>query len=52
MEVRNDDILNLTLLQSISRKYEADYLEKDTNPNKDKYIAGMQTLFSTYGIIY
>lgn len=24
-------------------------MEKDTNPNKDKYIAAMQILFSTYG---
>jgi uncharacterized protein affecting Mg2+/Co2+ transport len=34
---------------SIPRKYEADYLEKDSNPNKDKYVAAMQILFSTYG---
>jgi len=34
---------------NVPRQYEADYLEKDSNPNKDKYIAQMQLLFSTYG---
>jgi len=33
----------------IPRRFDADYLEKDSNPHKDKYIIGMQTLFSTYG---
>jgi hypothetical protein len=39
----------ILFLFSVPRKYEADYLEKDTNPNKDKYIAQMQFLFSSYG---
>jgi hypothetical protein len=27
----------------------ADYLELDSNPTKDKYLAGMQRLFNVYG---
>lgn len=34
---------------NIPRHYDADYLEKDTNPFKDKYLVGMQNLFATYG---
>jgi myosin-1 len=34
---------------SIPRKFDADYLEKSSNPYKDKYVAAMQLLFSTYG---
>lgn len=36
-------------MNSCARRYEADYLQKDSNPGKAKYIAGMQALFSTYG---
>jgi len=32
-----------------ARHFDADYLEKDTNPSKDKYLAQMQLLFNTYG---
>jgi len=32
-----------------SRPYMADYLEMESNPLKQKYIAGMQKLFNTYG---
>jgi len=32
-----------------SRRYEADYLEMDSNPGKEKYIQGMKNLFSKYG---
>jgi len=34
---------------AVSHHFDADYLEKDSNPNKAKYILAMQTLFSTYG---
>jgi len=33
----------------VARKFDADYLELDSNPRKEKYIQAMQTLFSTYG---
>jgi len=32
-----------------SRPFEAEYLGLDSNPHKDKYIAGMQLLFNSYG---
>jgi len=32
-----------------SRKFDADYLELDTNPGKDKYLAGMQKVFQKFG---
>ncbi len=32
-----------------TRKYESDYLEMNSNPGKDKYIAGMKRLFAKYG---
>jgi len=32
-----------------SRPFKAEYLGMDSNPTKDKYIMGMQTLFSAYG---
>lgn len=32
-----------------SRKFIADYLELDTNPGKDKYLAGMQKVFQKFG---
>jgi len=34
---------------AVSRMFDADYLELDTNPHKAKYIEAMQRLFSTYG---
>jgi len=33
----------------VSRRFDGDYLEKDTNPYKDKYEAAMTKLFSTHG---
>lgn len=33
----------------ISRRFDADYLELNTNPYKEKYIQAMQVLFQTYG---
>jgi len=33
----------------LQRKYDADYLELDSNPNKAKYIEKTRTLFQTYG---
>jgi len=32
-----------------SKKFEADYLQLDSNPGKDKYLAGMEALFSRFG---
>jgi myosin-1 len=32
-----------------SRRYEADYLQMDSNPYKSKYIQAIQHLFATYG---
>eukprot|EP01133_Synstelium_polycarpum_P014572 gene14572-17226_t len=32
-----------------SRLFDADYLEKQTNPNQAKYVIAMQNLFQTYG---
>jgi len=32
-----------------ARKFMADYLEMDTNPLKEKYLVGMQKLFTVYG---
>jgi hypothetical protein len=37
------------ILNSCARRHEADYLEMDSNPLKDKYLAGVQNLFQTYG---
>jgi hypothetical protein len=34
---------------SIPRAFEADYLEKDSNPHKLKYLNAMKKLFSTFG---
>jgi myosin-1 len=34
---------------AISRRFDADYLELNTNPYKEKYIQAMQVLFQTYG---
>jgi myosin-1 len=34
---------------AVSRKFDADYLEKDSNPHKEAYTLGMQNLFATYG---
>ncbi|GAM19588.1 hypothetical protein SAMD00019534_027630 [Acytostelium subglobosum LB1] len=34
---------------SCSRVFDADYLEKTTNPYQAKYVAAMQSLFQTYG---
>jgi len=31
-----------------ARRFEADYLELDSNPGKDKYVAGMEKLFATF----
>ncbi|KAN0021662.1 hypothetical protein ACTFIU_003806 [Dictyostelium citrinum] len=31
------------------RHFDADYLEKPSNPNQQKYVLAMQNLFSTYG---
>ena len=33
----------------MQRKYDADYLELDSNPYKAKYIERVRLLFSTYG---
>eukprot|EP01113_Clastostelium_recurvatum_P018679 TRINITY_DN2199_c0_g3_i1.p1 TRINITY_DN2199_c0_g3~~TRINITY_DN2199_c0_g3_i1.p1 ORF type:complete len:1027 (-),score=334.99 TRINITY_DN2199_c0_g3_i1:84-2738(-) len=33
----------------LRRRYEADYLEKPSNPYHQKYVQAMQRLFSTYG---
>ena len=32
-----------------ARRHEADYLEMDSNPLKEKYLVGVQNLFQTYG---
>ncbi|EGG25290.1 myosin IE [Cavenderia fasciculata] len=32
-----------------ARLFDADYLEKTTNPNQSKYVIAMQNLFQTYG---
>eukprot|EP01119_Soliformovum_irregulare_P017879 TRINITY_DN5376_c0_g2_i2.p1 TRINITY_DN5376_c0_g2~~TRINITY_DN5376_c0_g2_i2.p1 ORF type:complete len:1039 (+),score=347.18 TRINITY_DN5376_c0_g2_i2:84-3200(+) len=32
-----------------ARRYTSDYLMVDSNPNKDKFIEGMQKVFATYG---
>eukprot|EP01119_Soliformovum_irregulare_P003560 TRINITY_DN1423_c0_g1_i1.p1 TRINITY_DN1423_c0_g1~~TRINITY_DN1423_c0_g1_i1.p1 ORF type:complete len:1011 (-),score=356.36 TRINITY_DN1423_c0_g1_i1:277-3309(-) len=34
---------------AVPRRFDADYLGKNSNPHKEAYIVGMQTLFSTYG---
>lgn len=36
-------------LSSCGRRFEADYLDVDTNPNRSKYQEICQKLFSTYG---
>eukprot|EP01121_Diplochlamys_sp_Union-15-3_P014837 TRINITY_DN4791_c0_g3_i1.p1 TRINITY_DN4791_c0_g3~~TRINITY_DN4791_c0_g3_i1.p1 ORF type:complete len:565 (+),score=86.86 TRINITY_DN4791_c0_g3_i1:67-1695(+) len=33
----------------LRRKFEADYLEKDNNPSKDKYVIAMKLLFNKFG---
>jgi len=33
----------------VKRKFEGDYLEKDSNPLKEKYVSSMQQLFQKYG---
>jgi hypothetical protein len=43
------DIFHGKKTWDFARKFEADYLEMDSNPTKAKYVAGMQRLFSTYG---
>jgi len=34
---------------NFQRRYQADYLQMDTNPLKEKYLQGMQKLFATFG---
>jgi len=34
---------------SITRRFEADYLESDKNPNLQAYVNAMQKLFAKYG---
>jgi len=41
--------LKLSKSNSMQRKYDADYLESDSNPYKAKYIERAKLLFSTYG---
>lgn len=48
MEVRNGIRMRINLF-SVARKFDSDYLELDSNPTKDKYIAQMQNLFTKYG---
>jgi len=48
-KVLSYDLFRLRKPWNISRRYDADYLEQDTNPNKDKYVVQMQVLFSNYG---
>jgi len=33
----------------VKRRFEGDYLEKDSNPLKEKYVSSMQQLFQKYG---
>jgi len=34
-----------------SRRFDADYLESDSNPNKSQYLVQMQNLFNTFGFV-
>lgn len=47
-------VLALTIFKgnkpwNVSRRFDADYLELDSNPHKERYIDAMQNLFATYG---
>jgi len=47
-------VLALTIFKgnkpwNVARKFDADYLELDSNPHKQAYIQAMQLLFSSYG---